>query len=374
MKPSGLLPDESWKRIPVIFFYIIIIILALWLFCRYLLGILLPFFAAWLISCLLQPALSFSLKYLKFPKRPFCLVFLLIIMTGAGSLLFLIGERLAEEIKSLFLYLSENSDAIISGATELAEAAAERFPLSDRISTEYILSIAGDMLRSTIASLTAQAPALIYRFVEKIPDFVFCVFIILFATYYFSADFDKINRFFGSLLPPRAKKVMGELRSNIFTSLFKYLRAYLLIMFVTFAELLVGFLVLKVEYAFTLALVIAFVDIFPVLGVGTVLLPWAAFRFLCGDYYLGFGLLIVYAIVLLVRQLAEPKIVGITLGLYPLVTVFAIYAGYKLLGVFGMLVSPIAAMLLQSVLSGSKGSKAADTNKSKQPPKPENQA
>ena len=113
----------------------------------------------------------------------------------------------------------------------------------------------------------------------------------------------------------------------------------------TFALLFPGFCILRVRYAFLLAVVIAFVDMLPVLGVGTVLIPWSTVVLLQKNYYLGFGLLILYAAVLILRQILEPRLVGHSLGISPILTLFSTYAGWKLLGFWGMILGPVLAML-----------------------------
>ena len=114
--------------------------------------------------------------------------------------------------------------------------------------------------------------------------------------------------------------------------------------------LLVGFLVLNVDYAFLLALVIAVLDMLPVLGVGTVLIPWALWAFFQRNFYLGFGLAILYLVMLILRQIIEPKLLGKSLGIHPLLTLFAGYAGWQLFGFLGMLLGPVAAMMIKNLL------------------------
>jgi sporulation integral membrane protein YtvI len=129
-----------------------------------------------------------------------------------------------------------------------------------------------------------------------------------------------------------------------------YLKAYLLLFLLTFSELFLGFSILRVEYALLLALLVSLVDLLPVLGVGIVLVPWSIVMLLQRDYRLGAGLLILYGTVLLVRQIMEPRLVGKSLGLHPLITLFASYAGWRLFGVLGMLLGPVLALAIKAVL------------------------
>jgi sporulation integral membrane protein YtvI len=125
-----------------------------------------------------------------------------------------------------------------------------------------------------------------------------------------------------------------------------YLKAYLLIMLITFFEVFIGLSILKVNYAFILAIVIAIVDILPVLGTGAVLVPWAILAFIGGNAPLGIGLIVLYGVTLIARQIIEPRIIGSTLGLHPLMTLASVYIGLKLLGLAGIFIGPILALLL----------------------------
>lgn len=109
------------------------------------------------------------------------------------------------------------------------------------------------------------------------------------------------------------------------------------------------------DYAFLLAAVIAVIDILPVLGVGTVLIPWATIAFIERNMRLGFGLLILYGVIVIVRQFAEPKIVGGTLGIHPLLTLAAMYLGFRLFGVAGMIIGPILALLARAIATACRG-------------------
>ena len=115
--------------------------------------------------------------------------------------------------------------------------------------------------------------------------------------------------------------------------------------------LIVAWFVLKRTYALrTFAFVIAFADLLPVLGVGTVLVPWGLVAILQKNYYLGFGLLILYLVISLIRQFTEPRLIGKSLGLHPLLALFASYAGFLLFGFWGMLLAPLAAIVVKSLV------------------------
>ena len=130
----------------------------------------------------------------------------------------------------------------------------------------------------------------------------------------------------------------------------KYIKAYGILLALTFALLLIGFWILRIQYAFLLAFLIALADFLPVIGVGTILIPWGIVMLLQKNFYIGFGLLIVYLVISLVRQVAEPKVLGKSLGLHPLLTLFATYVGFSLFGIVGMIIAPVVVLLCKQLL------------------------
>lgn len=111
---------------------------------------------------------------------------------------------------------------------------------------------------------------------------------------------------------------------------------------------------MKLNYALLLAFFTAIIDAVPILGTGTMLIPMSVFNFLSGNMTLGWGLLILYGIAILTRQLCEPKIIGSKLGIHPLLTVFALYTGMKLFGIIGLILGPIAAIFVKNLINAEK--------------------
>ncbi len=348
--PFFSLPEQGYKRVLVLFAYALIAFCCLFLFVKFLLPILLPFLLAWVLARLLQPLMAFALRTARLPRKVVALLFILLFTALAGGLSFLFVSRIVREIRSFLSYLTAHSDGILSSFLDFADGITARLPLSFGIDTDTVIAAAAELLTTTLAGITTALPGMVMTVVKAVPGILFFLFVILFSSYYLCADFSEINSALLLMLPSSFRRPVRDIGHHLKSTLVKYLRAYLLIMFITFSELLVGFLILRMDYAFTLALIVSFIDIFPVLGVGTVLLPMAALKIIGGDLYTGIGLIIVFAIVQIVRQFAEPRVVGITLGMYPLLTVLAMYAGLKLMGVPGLLIFPPLAMLLCSLL------------------------
>jgi len=118
---------------------------------------------------------------------------------------------------------------------------------------------------------------------------------------------------------------------------------------IAYSELTVGFLIIGIDYAFIIALLVAVIDMMPILGTGTVLIPWGIIAIIQKDYFTGFALLILYAVVTVIRNIIEPKIVGKSLGLYPVATLISMFVGYNILGIAGIFLFPIIILILKNL-------------------------
>ncbi len=205
-------------------------------------------------------------------------------------------------------------------------------------------SSAADALTEAVKRLAASVSESLIKLVTSLPTVLLTLTVTLLATYYFSLQ--KSRNELMSLLPESSQKRLRRLGGRIGTALRGWARAYLLIMLITAAELYVGLSFLGIDYALLAAIGVALVDILPILGTGTVLIPWSVIGFVSGDRQLGIGLLVLYAVISLVRQLIEPRLIGKSLGLPPLISLIGIYVGFKLFGFVGMLAAPAVLMIV----------------------------
>ena len=213
-------------------------------------------------------------------------------------------------------------------------------------------ALLSDALSSLISSITGALPTAAAAILAKIPEFFLFLIVTVISTFYFSMDRDFLSESLASILPDSWSASLPTLKARISGALRGYVKAYLLIMLMTFCEIFLGLSILGVNYAFILSMIIAVVDILPILGAGTVIVPWAVFSLLTSNYKLGIGLLAIYAIISIIRQIAEPKIVGTSLGLHPLATLASIYISVKFIGISGIIIGPIVALLICNIFKG----------------------
>jgi sporulation integral membrane protein YtvI len=159
-------------------------------------------------------------------------------------------------------------------------------------------------------------------------------------------QYDSVADFIGAQLPPRARGVIAELKDIMRITVMRYVSAYVKLMAITFAELSIGLLVLRAPNAVLIAAGIAVFDALPLFGTGAIVIPWVITELVKGNFPFAAGLLILYALVTVIRNIIEPKIVGDKLGLNPIVSLVSIYLGFRLLGVFGMILMPILTQIL----------------------------
>lgn len=346
---------DKFVRISIICVGILSLLILLYAFASYLLPVLAPFLIAFLIASLtVRPARRLA-SGIKAPERVIRVVFsvltTLIFFSAVGlavwqvSLALLRFLRDAGQGNGLYDALSRilSTDTLLGGGLFPVDLASRLDSAVGELISELISRLGG-----LLASLASSLPRL----------FLF-ILVTLLSLVYFSLDYDKITAFLRAILPDRVTSVIVRLRDSFTLVIKKYVLSYSLILLITYATLLVGLWLMGVSHAPVIALFIALLDILPVIGVGTVLIPWAIYSLAVGNRLLGIGLLLLFIVNTVIRQTAEPRIVGKSLNLHPLLTLMMIYIGYALFGIVGILILPVIAV---SILSLLKGDNTAEIN------------
>ncbi len=308
-----------------------------------------PFIIAFILSSLIEPLVYFMEKKIKIPRKIGSVFCLLLVLSVLGTILGLIISRLVREIVNVYNQINE----IFGSLQEFFDVVLEKVN-SIYISLPKTIS---DTLDQYLSEAASNVKAWLGPMVEGITNFtmslpqalVFLIVTIL-ATYFMTSDKNKINNFLDSQIPVQWLEKARGVVNKLFSALFGWLRAQIILMTITFTELSVAFLVMRIENGLLFALFIAIVDALPVFGVGTVLIPWGIVELITGSYQRGFSLLLLYIIVLVIRQLIEPKIIGKQIGIHPLLTLFAMYTGLQLIGILGMIVGPVLMVIAKSIL------------------------
>ena len=203
-----------------------------------------------------------------------------------------------------------------------------------------------EAVKSISQKLTAFLTNMASSIVKSTPSFLFSSIVALAATCYIAKDFDPLSRFVKGLLKKETIVKIKVIKSILKTEVLKMLGGYFVLALITLGELFAGLMNLGVKNAFLISLVTAVIDILPVLGVGAVLLPWGILSIVSGNSFLGVGMLVLYAIITVVRNFLEPKIVGNRTGINPLFILLAMFLGLKLIGAAGIIVLPVTLIVV----------------------------
>ncbi len=348
------LPEKGYKRVIVVTFYLLLAAVLTFVFFKYLLRCVLPFAAAFVIAYSLRPVIAFMCEKLKMPRFVSVLLCATVIIGAVLLLIYLIFSRALSEAAGLMKYLSaENIMLAVSNISESVKGVLIRvFPSMTEEIQVRINSLAENLDAVAISAAERVLPYIgrgAVNLVSFLPQALLFAGVTVLSLFYFGCDYERITSFLKLQLSDKASEFVFALKEQFFVTVINVVRAYGILLLMTFLELLVGFVIMGISYATLLAALIALVDILPIFGTGTVLIPWGVIELLTGNFKTGLCILALYVIIVTVRQIAEPKILGVSVGLHPLVTLMAMYFGLKIAGFAGLFIFPFVVIIVKNL-------------------------
>ena len=309
-----------------------------------------PFVAGWIIALIAGPPVRFFEEKIKLKRKIGSAFVIIAVIAGVVLLIYFIGTQLVSQMMGLMGSLPEMWAAM---EADLEEIGTRLDVLLSKIpgDTQVKLGDLADLLEGYIGEFLEGlgSPTIAGNVAKSLPSVFIGIIMALLSSYFFVAERQQLNEWFRKHSPKSVRKRYDMIRHSLVRSVGGYLKAQLKIEVWMYLLLLIGLGVLGVKYFALIALGIAFLDFLPFLGTGTVLIPWAIIRFLTADYKVMIGLLIIWGVGQLARQLIQPKIVGDSIGVPPLPTLFLLYIGYKVGGVVGMIIAVPLGLLLYSM-------------------------
>lgn len=331
-------------------FYLLLILLGTYLGLKFLLPWTAPMLLAFAAAVLIEPLVSLICRAWRFPRSAAAGLCVLGFLAVCGGVLWFLGSRLVQELRSLSGELPALLSAVsdnITVWTDRLEGLIKNVPESVSAVLDSAVEGAADYLAGLPAVLSARAVEAATAFVSKLPTVLLFAVTAVMGLYFISAAYPKMVGFLRRQVPEKIFERVRRVKRDLQRSIGKYFKAQLIMMGITFAELLAAFSFMRIDFSLVLALGTAVIDALPVFGAGTVLLPWAAYELLAGDPARGAALAVTYGMVTILRSCIQAKLLGDQLGLHPIATLLAIYAGWKAMGIWGMIIFPIGAISLK---------------------------
>ncbi len=345
--------SERLKRTLSAVLKVLLAIFLIFLFTR-IWKYILPFIIAYFFASLIEPLVKFVENKIKIPRKIGTVFSILLVLGFIGSIIGFLISRLIREIRAVYLSLEINMETL----TEFFNRVVKNI---DGIFIQLPIQVT-DLIEKGIQELTNNLQSVLGKIVDWVqasvqvalylPQILIFILVTVLATYFMSSDKNNIMKFLDLQIPANWLNKSKSITKNVFSAFFGWLRAQLILTSITFTELLIGMWILGINNSLLVALLIALVDVLPVLGAGTVLIPWAIINLVLGNTKLALSLALLYVIILFVRQLIEPKVLGKQIGVHPLFTMAGMYIGLQIWGVAGMFIGPLSIVALKYIFEG----------------------
>ena len=343
-----------WTRVMKNILYVILLLLGLYIALKLSLFYM-PFLVAFIISLMIEPAIKFMMAKTKLTRRSSSIIiFVMVSAIILGSLSWVL-ITLFSESSSLLQGLNDYFDKAYIQFQKLMESFNfDKIHLSDEI-LNVIQNSTGDLLETASNWLRNSLTGLI-NLVTSLPSIAICIGITVVALYFICVDKIYILDQVEHHLPKVWVRKIGRHLKDLIQTLGGYLKAEAMLVLVSFIISLIGLYILQfagfhIQYPLLMALFIGFVDALPILGSGTVMVPWAIIAAINGDFNLGIAIIVLLIIMSVARQILEPKLVSKNIGVHPIFTLIAMYTGFKVIGIMGLLIGPIVLIIFKNIFA-----------------------
>ena len=308
-----------------------------------------PFLLALIVAWLLHPLVRWLQKKLNISRKVLSMILILLVYVGIGAILYGLGYAAVTQIRSLVENWGDIRAQVLASLESLSDylsGLVELLPDSVASNLEGLASQLLDWLQSVLPSALDTTLGGGMSVVSRIPSFAIAAVVFMMASYFITADYPRL-RFLATDRLPESVREFGSNFKRIFVEAFGgYLKSQLILSLGVFLILTAGFFLIHQPYGLLLAFIFAVLDFIPIIGAGTVMVPWSVVCLVTGDYRSAIELMVIWGIICLFRRLAEPKILGDQTGLSPILSLVGIYVGMRLGGVLGMIVGPLLLLVV----------------------------
>ena len=343
-------PTRKERRNLLWLLYVALGLLGVWLMLRFVFPWLAPFLFALLMARFIEPCVLWLAKRTGW-RRGICAVLCSLLALAIGFLF--IGFLISRLIGAMGAFAEDLPNLMGQAAETLSwmERSFNRYVAAAPMETQAMIQTVIDGIAAMADELPGRMSTYLFNSATTIasafPRIIFVVLTYIIALVFISASYPQIMGFIARQIPPKWRERGQEFRQGFTKTLGKWLKAQGILILVAFVLLAIAFFILGVRHWYLVAFLVALIDALPVLGVGTVLIPWAMISLITGDFAHAVGLIVTYGVVSLTHHILGARLVGAQLGLHPVATLIAMYIGFSAAGVLGLLVFPFLLLFVK---------------------------
>lgn len=321
-----------------------------------LLRFLMPFVIGWIIAAIATPLVNWLEKRLKIVKKLGSALIVILVLAAIILVLYFGISRLVLEIRDLIRNFPEMYAQLETGLRQIGDALSgifERLPSGIRNGWNTVVENLDQYMGNLVSNISEPTMTVAGNIAKQVPSYLIGFLVSVLSAYFFIVQREEVLNWMRKVSPESIQKRMALVIDNLRYAVGGYFKAQFKIMAIVFVILLVGLGILGTGYFVLVAFLIAFLDFLPFFGTGTAMIPWAVYKFFMGDYKMTVALIVIYVITQAVHQLLQPKLVGDSVGLNPLVTLVLLYIGYRMGGILWMILAvPIGMVLINMYQAG----------------------
>ncbi|MTT31668.1 sporulation integral membrane protein YtvI [Terrilactibacillus sp. BCM23-1] len=321
-----------------------------------------PFIIAFVLSFLLNPMVSFFERKVRCP-RGLATLMVLIIMFGVMTCLIILlafqvmsgltylNHMLPLHIKLLIQSIQDLFFLHILPIWERTTHYYQALSQSQQLAIEHNIQLISQKSAITIADIGSKLINGLGHFIISLPSILATAIIIFLATFFISKDWNRFARYVHVITTPKIDHHIIKIYAELKDALVGFIRAQCILISITAVIVFIGLFALHVEHAFSISLMIGLIDLIPYLGTSFIFIPWILYCFLMGNYSLSIGLCLLFAIVIIQRQLMEPKVISDAIGIDPLATLISLFIGFQLFGFLGLILGPVTVVIVKALIT-----------------------
>lgn len=348
---------EKMRRFIIKVIYFALILGIIFIVFKYAINIILPFIIAFIVAMISKPIINFFEKKLRFPRGLASIITVVLFYGTVGTLVVLVVLQLILAIKDWIVTVPDYYRTTLAPfiSTQLDNLEKWIASLGPAVDDDVIssLSTLSDNIVVKLGNIIGNAATSFVNWtvttVTSLPSLFINVIITIISTFFMSLDYPKITAFIKLQLSERRADTLVKIKDGLGATLVKYIKSYALIMLMTFAEIFLGLSIVGIKNSVIIAAIIAVFDILPIVGSGMILFPWTVISLIQGNYKNALGIGILWIVVIIVRYIMEPKIVGDEVGLHPVLIFMGMIVGTYFFGGFGLLGLPVALALIKKL-------------------------